>query len=158
MAKLNRDNIAGLIMLVFSLVLIFYITPDQVESHGNVPMALSARSFCYITGGLLAILSFILIITSSKKSAQAAIAKSEKSSWEPLIRGLACTAMAAAYIASSSFLGFFVSTAVAMTVFLIYFGVKNWWGILLFLVIVLGFIYLLFVQALKVVMPDGLLF
>ena len=45
-----------------------------------------------------------------------------------------------------------------MTVFLIYFGVKNWWGILLFLVIVLGFIYLLFVQALKVVMPDGLLF
>ena len=86
MAKLNRDNIAGLIMLVFSLVLIFYITPEQVESHGNVPMALSARSFCYITGALLAILSLILIITSSKKSAQAIIAKSENPSWEPLIR------------------------------------------------------------------------
>jgi hypothetical protein len=74
------------------------------------------------------------------------------------MRGLFSTAMACAYVALAHYIGFFVSTALAMTVFLIYFGVKKWSGILLFLFVVLGFIYLLFVKALKVVMPDGLLF
>jgi len=45
-----------------------------------------------------------------------------------------------------------------MTAFLLYFGVRRWVGIVLFLVVVLGFIYVLFIQALKVVMPDGLLY
>lgn len=158
MAKLNRDSIAGLILLAFSLVLIFYLTPDQVESHGDVLPALNPRMFCYLTGGLLAVLSLILIIVSMKKNKQAADSAAQPTSWEPLCRGLICTAVAGLYIASANFLGFFVSTALAMTIFLIYFGVKKWSGILLFLVVVLGFIYLLFVQALKVVMPDGLFF
>lgn len=157
MAKLNRDNIAGLILLAFSLILAFYLTPDQVESHGNVPAALSPRLFCYITAGLLAMLSLILIIASVKKDEQTA-AGTHQTSWEPLLRGLICTAIAAAYVALASVLGFFVSTALAMTIFLIYFGVKKWSGILLFLIIVLGFIYLLFVKALKVFMPEGLFF
>ena len=158
MAKLNRDNIAGLILLVFSLILAFYLTPDQVElQRGSVPLALSPRLFCYVTAGLLALLSLILIIFSLKKEGQAAAA-AQTTSWEPLIRGLVCTAIAAVYVALSSLLGFFVSTALAMAVFLVYFGVKKWSGILLFLFIVLGFIYLLFIKGLKVVMPDGLFF
>ena len=157
MAKLNRDNIAGLILLAISLILAFYLTPDQVESRGNVPAALSPRLFCYITAGLLAVLSSILIIASLRKNGQVA-AESQPTSWEPLVRGIVCTAIASAYVALASVLGFFVSTGLAMTIFLIYFGVKKWSGILMFLVIVLGFIYLLFVEGLKVVMPDGLFF
>jgi len=157
MTVLNRDNIAGLILLVFSLILAFYLTPDQVESHGNVPAALSARLFCYITAGLLGVLSLILVIVSLKKNGQAA-AETRPASWEPLLRGLVCTAIASAYVALASLLGFFVSTALVMAIFLIYFGVKKWSGIMLFLIIVLGFIYLLFVEGLKVVMPDGLFF
>ena len=106
MAKLNRDNIAGLILLAFSLILAFYLTPDQVESRGNVPAALSPRLFCYITAGLLAVLSLILIIASLRKSGQAAAA-SQSTSWEPIIRGLICTAIASIYVALASVLGFF---------------------------------------------------
>ena len=157
MVKLNRDSIAGLVLLAFSLILAFYLTPDQVESHGNVPAALSPRLFCYLMAGLLGMLSLILIFLSLHKEGQAA-AGSHPASWEPIIRGLLCTTTAAAYIAMAAFLGFFVSTALAMAIFLIYFGVKKWSGILLFLVIILGFIYLLFIKALKVVMPDGILF
>jgi hypothetical protein len=157
MAALNRDSIAGLVLLAFSLFLAFYLTPDQVESHGNAPAALSARLFCYVTAGLLGVLSLILIIVSFKKNGPAA-AESQPTSWEPLLRGLICTAIAAVYVAMASLLGFFTSTALAMAVFLVYFGVKKWTGILLFLIIVLGFIYLLFVKGLKVFMPDGVLF
>ena len=157
MAKLNQDTVAGLILVAFSLFLALYLTPEQVESHGNVPAALSARLFCYITAGLLGILSLVLTIGSMRKSGRAA-GEAKPKSWEPLIRGLICTGMAALYVALAQILGFFVSSALAMAVFLVYFGVKKWSGILIFLIIVLGFIYLLFVQGLKVMMPDGLLF
>lgn len=158
MVNFNRDSIAGLVLLIFSLIFIFYITPDQVEMHKSVAMALSPRLFCYLTGGLLAMLSVILILLSLKKGGLAATGETRQTSWTPLFRGLLCTAIACAYAALAGLLGFFVSTALAMTVFLVYFGVKKWAGILLFLIIVLGFIYLLFVEALKVVMPDGLFF
>ena len=157
MVKFNNDTWAGLIMLVFSLVLAFYITPNQVELHRNVVLlALSPRLFCYVTAGLLGFLSAILIYLSLKKDAQSL--KEQYTSWQPLMRGLFCTGIACIYALLSGILGIFVSTALAMTVLLIYFGVRSWKGILLFLVVLLGFIYFLFVQALKVVMPDGLLF
>lgn len=159
MVKFNNDTIAGTIMLVFSLVLAFYITPNQVELHRNVVLlALSPRLFCYVTAGALGVLSAILIFVSLKKDAQAAAAAAPPTTWQPLLRGLFSTGVAFAYVALASILGFFVSTALAMVVFLLYFGVRKWSGILLFLVVVLGFIHLLFVEALKVVMPDGLLF
>ncbi len=158
MVKLNRDSIAGLVLLTFSLILAFYLTPNHVETHGNVPAALSPRLFCYLTSGLLGILSTMLIVVSLKNSVLTNTGESSYKSWEPITRGLICTAVACAYIAMSDSIGFFVSTALAMVIFLVYFGVKKWWGILLFLTVLLGFIYLLFVQALKVVMPAGLLF
>ncbi len=159
MAKFNNDTWAGLIMLVFSLVLAFYITPNQVELHRNIQLlALSPRLFCYITAGLLGVLSAVLVFLSFKKEAQESAAANRYNSWQPLMRGLFSTAVACVYALLSGILGIFVSTALAMTVFLIYFGVRQWKGMLLFLFIVLGFIYLLFVQALKVVMPDGLFY
>lgn len=159
MAKLNNDTWAGLVMLVYSLIHIFYLTPSQVELHRDfTSLALSPRLFCYITGGLLAGLSAILVFLSLRKNGRAEAMAAPSRSWQPLMRGLFSTAMACVYVALAQYLGFFVSTALAMIVFLIYFGVKRWSGILLFLIVVLGFIYLLFVQALKVVMPDGLLF
>lgn len=159
MVKFNNDTIAGSILLVFSLVLAFYITPNQVELHRNIVLlALSPRLFCYITAATLGVLSAVLIYFSLKKDAQAAAAAAPPTPWQPLLRGLFSAAVACVYALLAGVLGLFVSTALAMTVFLIYFGVRRWSGILLFLFIVLGFIYLLFVQALKVVMPDGLLY
>lgn len=159
MAKLNNDTWAGLVLLAFSLVQIFYLTPSQVELHRDfTSLALSPRLFCYITGGTLAFLSAILIFLSLRENGRMEAMAAPSRSWQPLMRGLFSTAVACAYVALAQYLGFFVSTALAMIVFLIYFGVRKWTGILLFLVIILGFIYLLFVQALKVIMPDGLLF
>ena len=158
MVKFNRDNIAGLILLAFSLILAFYLTPNHVGGRGGGPLALSPTLFCYLTSSLLGLLSLILIFSNLKPDTATDSADTGAGSWEPIIRGLICTAVACLYIAMANILGFFVSTALAMTVFLIYFGVRKWFGILMFQIIVLGFIYLLFIKALKVTMPDGLLF
>lgn len=159
MVKANKDALAGFIMLAYSLIHIFYLTPVQVELHQNdTVLALSPRLFCYITAGTLACLSATLLFMSLSPKGRRAAAQAPPTSWQPLMRGLFCSALACAYVALASVLGFFVSTALAMVVFLIYFGVRSWSGILVFLVIVLGFIYLFFVQALKVVMPEGLFF
>jgi hypothetical protein len=159
MAKINNDTLAGLILLAYSLIHIFYLTPDQVELHQNDTMlALSPRLFCYITAGTLAVLSTILIFMSLSPKSQKQAAEAAATSWQPFMRGLFCTAVACAYAALASVLGFFVSTAIAMIALLLYFGVRSWAGILVFLVIILGFLYLFFVEALKVVMPEGLLY
>jgi len=158
MAKFNRDNVAGLILLAFSLLLAFYLTPNQVEARSGGPLALSPRLFCYLSSGLLGVLSCILFFSNLKQKTATAAAETGPGSWEPIMRGLSCTVLACLYVVLANFLGFFVSTALAMTVFLFYFGVRKWYGILLFQLVVLGFIYLLFVKALKVVMPDGILF
>ena len=159
MAKVNNDILASFIMLAYALFHIFYLTPDQVELHQHdTTLALSPRFFCYITAALLAGLSTILVFLSFRKKSRMGAVRESATSWQPLMRGLFSTAIACVYVLLASVIGFFVSTALAMIVFLIYFGVRNWAGILIFLVVVLGFIYLLFIEALKVVMPDGLLF
>lgn len=159
MSKINNDTLSGLALLAFSLIHLFYITPNQVELHrSGMALAMSPRLFCYITGGVLCGLSALLVVLSFQKTARERALANTPTSWQPLMRGLFSTAMAFVYVILANYLGFFVSTAIAMTIFLIYFGVKKWSGILLFQVVILGFIYLLFVKALKVVMPDGLLF
>ena len=159
MVKINNDTLAGLIMLAYSLVHIFYLTPDQVELHQrDILLAMSPRLFCYITAGTLALLSVILILMSVSPKSRAAAAEAPATPWQPLIRGLFCTAIACAYAALAGVLGFFASTVLTMIVLLFFFGVRNWYGILLFLVVIMGFLYLFFVKALKVVMPDGLLY
>lgn len=159
MAKINNDTLAGFIFLAYSLIHIFILTPDQVEMHQEVALAaMSPRLFCYITAGTLAVLSAALIFLSLSPKSRAAGAGEGASSWQPLMRGLFCTAVAAAYATLAGVLGFFVSTALAMIALLLYFGVRSWSGILIFMTVVLGFLYLFFVKALKVVMPDGLLF
>ena len=157
MAKINNDTLIGFVLLLYSLIHIFYLTPDQVELHQNdAVLAMSPRLFCYITAGTLAFLSAVLIGLSLTPGGQKAAAS--PSSWRPLMRGLFCTAVACAYALLAGVLGFFVSTILAMIALLLYFGVRSWPGILLFLVVVLGFLYLFFVEALRVVMPDGLLY
>lgn len=159
MAKINDDTLAGLILLAYSLVHIFYLTPDQVELHlHDTVLVMSPRFFCYVTAGILAILSAVLIFLSLRPKGQKAAAEAPVTSWKPFMRGMFCTALSCAYVLLASILGFFASTALAMVAFLLYFGVRDWLGILIFLVIILGSIYLFFVQALKVVMPEGLLY
>ena len=107
MERLNKDTLAGLVLLAFSLVHLFYIIPNQVEMHrSDATLALSPRLFCYITGGLLAGLAAVLILASLRRRGQTDPPEGSPDSWQPLLRGLFSTAMACAYVILAGLLGF----------------------------------------------------
>ena len=73
-------------------------------------------------------------------------------------RGGVAVLLSVLYILAMEFLGYFVSTVVFMALFLWFSGVRYWKGGIFFLAVILPFIYLLFVKALKVLLPSGLFF
>ena len=158
MAFLKRDVASGLFLALFSVLLYLVIIPYQVEPHASGPLALSPRLFCHIIAVLLLALSIALVIAGLKDKSEAQEAQTDAETVRhPLLRGALAAAVSALYVMAISFLGYFVSTTAAMIFFLIFFGIKSWKGILLFLLVILPFIYVLFGIALRVILPKGLL-
>ncbi len=157
-AYINRDSIAGIFFTVFSLFLLFVLIPLQVAPSEGGPVALSPRLFCYITGTLLLLLSISLCwssITEQRKNNDDL--PQELINPEQLRRGFISVVISSVYILLLGVLGYFVSTSLTMMFFLWSFGVRKWLACLVFLLILLPFIYALFVLALKVMLPTGIM-
>ena len=157
MHRLRKDSISGLVLLAFALSLHFFIIPAQVESMNDGPIALSPRLFCHIIAFLLLILSAGLIVSSVMDKSP--LIKADRAQMAYIFsRGGAAVLLSVLYILAMEFLGYFVSTVVFMALFLWFSGVRSWKGGIFFLAVILPFIYLLFVKALKVLLPSGLFF
>lgn len=157
MLSMNRDVIAGAALAVFSALLYLVIIPNQVEYNQAGPLALSPRLFCQITAVLLLILSASLVVIGLRSKPQEETDADSDDKGNPLVRGTIAIAGSALYVVLISYLGYFSSTILIMLVFLRFFGAKSWKTGLLFVFVIIPFIYALFVIALKVVLPEGLL-
>jgi len=155
---LRIDVISGALLAIFALLLHFVLIPLQVESADGGPVALSPSLFCHITAFLLLILSISLVITGIREQNPALLSLQSREFRSALVRGSVAVLLSALYIAAIGILGYFTSTIVFMAVFLYFAGVRSWKGGLLFLAMIIPFIYLLFVKALKVILPSGLWF
>ncbi|MCG8636992.1 MAG: tripartite tricarboxylate transporter TctB family protein, partial [Desulfobacterales bacterium] len=120
------------------------------------PVALSPSLFCHITAFLLLILSLSLVISGLRDKRQLKPVDMADLAYKAS-RGGAAVLFSVLYIISMASFGYFVSTVAFMALFLWFSGVRSWKGGALFLAAVLPFIYLLFVKALKVLLPSGLL-
>jgi len=159
MAWLKKDVIVGLALALSALMLHLVIIPAQVAPSPGGPIALSPRLFCHITAALLLILSLNLTVVGLKSNDTGDDSAAPATDpWRVYVRGFIAVAGSAGYIVLISYAGYFVSTAIAMSFFLFFFGAKNWKGIVAFQLVILPFIYALFVKALKVVLPDGFFF
>lgn len=156
MSRLRNDVISGLVLLVFALSLHLIIIPAQVASHGEGPVALSPRLFCHITAFLLLVLSLALVISGLRDQRPQQRAGRSEFAYK-VSRGGSAILLSVLYILAMEPLGYFVSTTGFMALFLWFSGVRSWKGGLVFLAVILPFIYLLFVKALKVILPSGLL-
>lgn len=156
MTRLRNDLISGLILLVFALALHLFIIPAQVEPMNEGPIALSPGLFCHITAFLLLILSLCLVL-SGLKDGQTPDTRDRAQFIYTASRGAGAMLLSVLYILAMETLGYFASTIVFMSVFLWFAGVRSWKGGAVFLAAVLSFIYLLFVKALKVILPAGLM-
>lgn len=155
---LRTDVISGVLLASFALLLHFAIIPLQVESTEGGPIALSPSLFCHITAFLLLILSLNLIFTGLKDEAPTVLSLTSKDFRSALFRGSIAVIFSALYILSIGIIGYFTSTVIFMLFFLYFSGVRSWKGGIVFLLLVLPFIYLLFVKALKVILPSGFWF
>lgn len=154
MTRINKDAITGILFTIFSLVLFFVIIPLQVEPSEGGPMALSPRLFCQIVAVMLLLLSTALTYNGFFKSTEEAAETGKKSPFRSIIT----IVVASVYVLIMVPLGYFFSTALTMIFFLWFFGLRDWRGGFYFLLIILPFIYLLFVIALKVILPSGIAF
>ncbi len=155
MSRLRNDVISGLILLAFALALHLVIIPAQVDSMAEGPAALSPSLFCHITAFLLLILSLSLLVSGLRDTKPITRDLSEMK--YVAARGSIAIIFSVLYIFAINTLGYFVSTVVFMAIFLWFSGVRSWKGMLLFFLTVLPFIYLLFVKALHVILPSGVL-
>ena len=138
------------------LALHLFIIPAQVDSMAEGPLALSPRLFCHITAFLLLLLSLSLVV-SGLRDTKLSGAYDFPAMRYAAARGASAIVFSVLYIVSMDTLGYFVSTLVFLMVFLWLSGARSWKGILLFFATILPFIYLLFVKALHVILPSGLL-
>jgi len=158
MARLNKDIVSGIVLSVFALALYLVIIPRQVEYGGTGPIALSPRLFCQITAVLLFALSLWLVVVGWRQSHATEASADPVGEARPLSRGAVSVAVSAVYVMAMEPLGYFSTTVVAMVFFLYFFGARSWKGITLYLGLMMPFIYVLFVKALKVILPNGVFF
>lgn len=155
--KLNKNSISSVILLTFGIILYFYLIPTQVPMSEGMPMAMSPQLFCKISAGCLILLSLILLFNSQRvEQGEEEKAPSKAESKDQLLRGTISVGIAIVYITLINVLGYFVSTSIALAVFTLFFGARNWLVIISSQIVVLLFIYLLFVKGLHVVLPSGI--
>lgn len=157
MLRVNRDVISGAAMALFSALLYLVIIPAQVEHSEAGPLALSPRLFCDIIVILLLILSVSLVVLGLRAETENEEVAIPAEKGHPLVRGGIAVAVSVLYVLLITYLGYFSSTVLVMLFFLRFFGAQSWKTGLLFLFVIIPFIYALFVIALKVVVPEGLL-
>lgn len=158
MLMARTDVISGIVLASFALLLHFVIIPLQVESTDGGPIALSPSLFCHITAFLLLVLSLNLIFIGFKDKNPTILSLTSKDFRTSVYRGATAALFSALYIVAIGIIGYFTSTVIFMLFFLYFSGVRSWKGAMLFLALILPFIYVLFVKALKVILPSGFWF
>ncbi len=158
MKYLNRDIITGVLLLTFTTVLYFIVIPSQISAPEGGPIALSPRFFCDVITAILFFLSLLLSLNGIKKIVSGQHEPASNPLNTNIIRASVAVFFSATYIFIIQIVGYYIATALIMVFFLLFFGVKSWKSIVLFLLIILLFTYLLFEIALKVYLPPGSLF
>lgn len=156
MSRLRNEVMSGLILLAFALALHFVIIPAQVSSVNEGPVALSPSLFCHITAFLLLILSCSLVVSGLMDKRPPGNRDMSQLGYTAG-RSAAAVIFSVLYIVAMEVLGYFSSTVIFMIFFLWFSGVRSWKGGALFLAVILPFIYFLFVKALKVILPSGMM-
>lgn len=158
MRRRMSEIIIAIIILVLSISLLL-LTPQQVLTRKiairSVPLKTWVMPFIGLS--MVAILSIVLIATTylSRKTHMDRLTTSLN---ESPLRVIITYIILALGVWSINVLGF-ISTSVIMTgVLLTYFGVRNYFVILILGVMIPVFIYLFFTVGMKIPLPRGALF
>ena len=153
------NRMIGLSMLLL-FILYFFLAPSQISDKGvppNSPLPIYPQFFpklLAIFGCLLSLSLFLMSISRSKISSDEDIEIPTKSN---MFRILLLVVVISIYIFTFDLLGYLISTAVSLILFMVFFGLREFKYIVLTIVTVPPIIYYLFKKVLYVPFPAGLL-
>jgi len=149
------DQISGLIIIAFALIVYFILIPTQIPPDR---MGLSSSFFpkfsAIVIAGLGVILFFKPLFSKNSENAELIFRMDRVS----VIRAIIIFSFMVSYIFLLHFIGFLISTPLILAMMLYYSGQRNWRIILPLIIIVPSLLYSFFSFGMKLVLPQGILF
>jgi hypothetical protein len=152
-----RECVVGLVLLVFSLLTLFYFIPTQIELTEEYAMrSLSPSFYPELSAWIIAFLGMLLIVRSFRKRSQTSDEEGTSMGPKEELRVGIAFFIALFFAFCFTYLGFLLATFLALILFFILQGIRG----LLKLFFLSGgatvFVYLFFQYIMKVHFPPGL--
>lgn len=148
LGHVNDDQKLGLILVTLCIVLWFYAIPHHIV--GNAP-----KFFPRLVTMFLLIPSILLIVT---RRGDPRGTSQRFRDLKGIHKALATAGLFILYISLIDFIGFFTSGFLAIMVFMLFFGSRNWKGIIFIPATILFFIYVVIVKILSFPLPKGFIY
>jgi hypothetical protein len=151
----RRDLYLGLVILLFSLVLMVWLIPRFVSDYATGEQGLSPRFFPYLISLMMVLLSSILIFKAVRSPTDKI--KEEKS--RSIDRStVICVGIFIAYQQMISIIGLIPASFLALISLMILYGFRNWITIGFFSAALIAVLSFFFEKVAQVPLPRGLLF
>lgn len=154
MKTYSQNQSLSLILLIFSLLLYFVITPAAVEK-GGIEAAQDPSFMPNLITIILGILSFIMLLTETFKPQQL-----PKEKVTPLfsLRVFIAIFLFILYMILTTLIGYIPSTFLALAAYLFFFGIRNWTTIIVLSTSFAALLYWFFAKIMFVMLPVGTIF
>jgi hypothetical protein len=152
---MNKDLMLSFFMILFSLVLIFWLTPNFVASDTSGSHGLSPRFFPYTIATVLLTLSIMLLVNTYRKSASE---KSDDDSIAPDRFTLYCIGFLFLLYFAIQLIGMIPSCFLALMVLIRMFCYKNKVVIVTFSAVFIFVLFAFFELVAQIPMPRGIFF
>jgi putative tricarboxylic transport membrane protein len=153
---LNKSVVAGIILMVFSIVTLAFIIPTQIKTVEIYSQEMSPRFFPNLAMVILLILSVILIVT--KLMIPQAEDDVKPFRRKELFQASGAIIVMGLCVFLIETIGYFLCTTGALVGLMLYLGSRNWKALIIAAIVLPIFIYLLFEKGLNLELPRGVLF
>ena len=155
MKRRQWDQISGLILIAFTLLVYFVLIPTQIPPDR---MGLSSSFFpkfsVIVIAGLSVILFFKALFSKNSEGEEVIFRMAKESA----IRAVTIFSFMVSYMFLLHLIGFLISTPLFLAILLYYSGQRSWCVILPLIILVPAVLYAFFTFGMKLVLPQGILF
>lgn len=148
---IDTDLILGVGFLAFSVLMYFFIIPQQIKDISYGAGSLSPSLFPKLATGIIGFLSICLIINNCIFKKQTKLSKIGPNAFSIVL-------FLIAYVIGIQIIGYLAATGIFLFGIMFFLSRDNWKRYILVVVIFLIVNYLFFEKVLKLILPRGYLF
>ena len=137
-----RDFYVGLVLFIFSMILLFWLIPFHVSGYVDESTALTPRSLPYLIVAVLAFLSLALMYVSPSTSKELSRAVEKRFTW---VTGLLICIFFGYYL-GVVFFGMVLSSMVVLIILIRIYGFNRWMPNIIYSIVLVFILFLFFVK------------